>query len=452
MRKKLPCLLLAGALALGLAACDAAAPGQTSAQPVETDAPTRPVGSAPPSLALGLPPEPTDPPPAEDGLPDRDYRPWQTAYMEFLAALLRTDEDTRGMVTESGEYYWPAYEGLAVDDRGVCCLDAGRALGMTLVMAMGSESYSLYDVDGDGVPELFVKYGSFEAAYTTQCYTYRDSQVVCIGEFSSGHSSLYTCPGKSAVVRSEGHMGYHEVYEYPMEDGRLTGEREIFIEERVDFYTDTDEIVPGAEYIESFYTRRGGYDRSYWTGRSPYSAGKALLLPICDYYDGTAATGDSSEQARKAILAALNGETEVYGASGDHFNGDIGPAVWEEYVRILTDVPNAQTTAQITDHVWLDMNGDGQEECLLRLRAVTTRGEETWSGASLVILSVQDGTVFAYCANSYGYDMEFCTDGTIQRYGGRAALSFWQDQCYEYTVRGDASAQPVEWLDGPPAG
>ena len=448
MRKKLPCLLLAGALALGLAACDAAVPDQTSTQPVETDAPTRPIGSAPPSLALGLPPEPTDPPAAEDGLPDRDYRPWQTAYMDFLSGLARADEDTRGMVTESGEYYWPAYEGLAVDDRGVCCLDAGEPMRMTLVMALGSESYSLHDVDGDGVPELFVKYGSFEAAYTTQCYTYRDGQVVCVGEFSSGHSSLYTCPGKSAVVRSEGHMGYHEVYEYPMEEGVLTEEREIFSEEKVDFYTATDEIVPGAEYIPWFYTRRGEDDTwSDWRGRDPYSLGKALLLPICDYYDGPAVTGDSTEQAREAILAALKGEAEVYGASGDHFNGDIGLAVWEEYIRILMDVPNAKTTARVAAHFWLDLNGDGQEECVVRVESEIQRDEETWGGEELVILSFQDGTVYAYTLHE-----EFLADGTIWNYSIRTALSFWRDQCYEYAVEGDSAAQPVKWLDGSPAG
>ncbi len=454
MRQKLTCLLLSGALALGLAACAAGeeAPGQTTSQPAETSAPSQPaesippsqpVETVPPSEATSLRPEPSGPPALEEDLPQRDYQPWQVGYMDFLTALAQAELDTREAEA--------AYAGLAVDQRKIYCMDAGEELGMIQVMAMGSEYYYLYDVDKDGVPELFVQYGYCEAAFTTQCYTYRDGQVVCIGEFDMGHSALYTYPDKSAVLRSEGHMGYSEVYEYPMEDGVLTEERVLFTEEDVRDYTPTDEIVPGAEPIRWLYTRRGEDDQSYWTGRAPYSAGKALLLPICDWGVGRPATGNSSETARTAILAALRGEGEVYGASGDHFNGDVGPMPWEEYVQTVTAVPNAQVTANVTAHFWLDMNGDGQEECVLHLESEVQRSEETWSGEDMVMLSEQDGVVYAYCFDFYDRD-SIRTDGTIQEYDGRLALSFWKDQCYEYYVEADGSAPAVKWVDGPPAG
>ena len=231
----------------------------------------------------------------------------------------------------------------------------------------------------------------------------------------------------------------------------LTEERLLFSEEDVRDYTPTEEIVPGAQFIRWLYTRRGEDDDSYWTGRAPYSAGKALLLPICDWGVGRPATGDSSETARGAILAALRGEGEVYGASGDHFNGDVGPMPWEEYVQTVTAVPNAQVTANVTAHFWLDMNGDGQEECVLHLESEVQRGEETWSGEDMVMLSEQDGTVYAYGFHHY-YDAVFHADGTIQNYDGRLALSFWKDQCYEYYVEADGSAPAVKWVDGPPAG
>lgn len=439
MRKKLPCLLLSGAMALSLAACAPAG---------EEPGPSPSLTTPPPESSvqvLATPtPEPTAPPEtaADFDLPDRDYQPWQAGYMEFLTALLQAEQDTREDAV--------AYAGLAVDQRKIYCLDAGEKLGMIQVMAMGSESYYLYDVDKDGVPELFVKYGSCEAAFTYQCYTFRNERMVCIGEFDGGHSGLYTHPDKSAVLRSEGHMGYKEVYEYPMEGGVLTEERVLFTEEDVREYTPTDEIVPGAEFIRWLYTRRGEEDDSYWTGRAPYSAGKALLLPIANYYDGRPVTGSSSEQARAAILAALSGEGEVYGASGDHFNGDVGPMSWEKYVQTITAVPNAQVTANITAHFWQDMNGDGQEECVLHLESEIRRGEETWSGEDMVMFSEQDGVVYAYCFDFYERD-DFCTDGTIRNYDGRLALSFWKDQCYEYAVP-DASAPAVKWVEGAPAG
>lgn len=453
MKKRSISLLLAGALALTLIAC---APAGEGPGPSPSPAPSAPASAEPSGPALATPapeasveptpsPEPSAPPNLGADLPDRDYQPWQTAYMDFLTALLQAELDTREDAV--------AYAGLAVDQRGVTAefsVYDEPPKPLSFVMSMGSESYSLYDVDGNGVPELFVKYGNCEAAYTTQCYTFRDGQMVCIGEFRSGHSSLYTHPDKHAVLRSEGHMGYAELYEYPMEGGVLTEERVLFTEEDVRDYTPTDEIVPGAEYIEYFYTWRGTQDRSYFTGQTPYSLGKALLLPICDWGVGRPATGDSSETARAAILAALSGEGEVYGASGDHFNGDVGPMSWEEYVQTITAVPNAQATANITGHFWQDMNGDGQEECVLHLESEIRRGEETWSGEDMVIFSEQDGVVYAYCFDFYERD-DFCTDGTIRNYDGRLALSFWKDQCYEYIVP-DTSAPAVKWVDGSPAG
>ena len=451
MRKKLSCLLLSGALALSLAAC----------APAEEEPSPSPLPSAPPPESsvqvLATPtPEPTAQPEAaaDFDLPDRDYQPWQVGYMDFLSGLLQAEQDTREVET--------AYAGLAVDERGVCCLDAGEKLRMTQVMAMGSECYSLHDVDRDGVPELFVKYGDCEAAFTYQCYTWRDGQVVCIGEFYGGHSSLYAHPDKSTVLRNYGQMGCAAMYEYPMEGGVLTEEREIFSEEDVREYTPIEEIVPGAEYIGYCYTQLGEYDtfkgyapESEWhefdDGRPHPSAGKALLLPICDWGVGRPATGNNSEQARAAILAALNGETKFYGACGDHFYGDVGWTTWEEYIQPNGAYLHNDEPLAVSAHAWRDMNGDGQEELLLQV--VTVTGEdngEPWAIESTVMFSEQDGTVYAYFF-SLSERNEFCTDGAIRQYGETWRLSFWKGQCYQYAVP-DTSAPAVKWVDGVPAG
>lgn len=423
MRKRKISLLLCAALALTLAACAPA-----GEEPDLSPSPTPPSPAASePALSTPVPeptpsPEPPAPPlPAEYGVPDRDYRPWQAAYMEFLT-LLQTVKTT----------YEPGGRGEEV----------------------GSESYSLYDVDKDGVPELFVKFGSCEADYFARCYTvYTDplgkDVAVMAAQFPFGHSALYTCPDKNGFLRSEGHMGYHEIYEYgPLEDGSVPPEQEIFREEDVREYTPVDEIVPGAQYIEYFYTRRGAQDNSFFTGKPPYALGNALLLPVADWYDGPAATGNSSEAARTAILAALNGETEVYGASGDHFYGDTGPVTWAEYIQPHGAYPYNNEPLEIWAHAWQDMNGDGQEECLLELR-----GPESGDSSVpyIVVLSEQGGTVYAYFFGFYG-EAELRADGTITNtYGGTVRLSFWRDQCYEYAVP-DTSAPAVKWVEGAPAG
>ena len=59
------------------------------------------------------------------------------------------------------------------------------------------------------------------------------------------------------------------------------------------------------------------------------------------------------------------------------------------------------------------------------------------------------GTVYAYFFGFYDDQEAFRDDGTIRQYDGNLRLSFWKDQCYQYTVP-DSSAQPVEWVEGAP--
>lgn len=466
MRKKLPCLLLAGALGLSLAAC---APAVEEPGPTPTLT-TPPPEASVPVLATPAPepsPEPSAPAEAVEDydLPDREYQPWQTAYMDFLARLRQIETGLPWDYAEDDVD--DLYKGLAVDERGVYVQDFEEKRPLTSIMSIGSESYSLSDVDRDGVPELFVFYGF--NSNTVQCYTWRDSQVVCVGEFHSKDSGLYTHPDKNAVLRAGGRMGYYQLYEYPMEGGILTEEREIFSEGPVDFPTGAEEIVPGAQLIGRFWVQRGERDDERYRapeseglddGRPHPSAGKALLLPIADWQVGSAATGSNSEQARTAILAALNGEKQFYGASGDHFYGDVGWTAWAEYIQPGAAYPWNEEPLEIKAHVWLDMNGDGQEECLLWV--VKSRGEDSgkpWTSEATVVLSEQGGTVYAYF---FGIDESIGTgryddaglrdDGTfISIYGSVQRLSFWRDQCYEYAVP-DASAPAVKWVEGAPAG
>ena len=103
---------------------------------------------------------------------------------------------------------------------------------------------------------------------------------------------------------------------------------------------------------------------------------------------------------------------------------------------------------EIKAHVWLDMNGDGQEECVLQVSEPERADDAVTRSWYTVVLSHQDGTVYAYFFGIY--DLELCADGAFQLdYGGPVRLSFWKDQCYDYAVP-DASAPAVKWADGSP--
>lgn len=51
-------------------------------------------------------------------------------------------------------------------------------------------TYTVYDIDKNGVKELIVKTGICEADYTYEFYTYQDG-LVLLGTAHAGHSGLY---------------------------------------------------------------------------------------------------------------------------------------------------------------------------------------------------------------------------------------------------------------------
>ncbi len=134
-------------------------------------------------------------------------------------------------------------------------------------------SYSLYDVDKDTVPEIFIKIGEFEADYQTKVYTFKNGAAVYIGDFESGESYLCTWPNKNAVLFDYGHMGYAYMSKISIVDGKLVI-KEIFSEDikEDEDYTAADKIVPGAVSIQEYQAV---------SNSPPYTP---MTLPILNYY------------------------------------------------------------------------------------------------------------------------------------------------------------------------
>ena len=92
---------------------------------------------------------------------------------------------------------------------------------------------------------------------------------------------------------------------------------------------------------------------------------------------------------------------------------------------------------------WLEVNGDGQAECVLSLLDA-----DNWPD-QIVILSEQAGTVYAYCLNyKGGYSLD--AEGVFwqEEYGGDSfAVSFDGEQCYTYTALHDRAVPQVEWME-----
>ena len=84
--------------------------------------------------------------------------------------------------------------------------------------------YALFDLTGDGEPELLAGTGTCEADAMWEVWTMKDGQVRRLGEIGAGHALLYDCGGE--LWRVTGQMGQESV-------DKLLWNGEAIVEERV---------------------------------------------------------------------------------------------------------------------------------------------------------------------------------------------------------------------------
>jgi len=70
------------------------------------------------------------------------------------------------------------------------------------------DGYFLTDITGDGIPELWVKYGTCEADYMLDVYTYTSSGLKRLLRTGAGHTGYYGYPNGKYVIAQNAHMGY----------------------------------------------------------------------------------------------------------------------------------------------------------------------------------------------------------------------------------------------------
>ena len=67
------------------------------------------------------------------------------------------------------------------------------------------------DIDNDGVHELIIVRGNYEAEKEISYYTYQNGEAKSIGAFSFGHSCLYKMNNQNYLLQTYGHMGSEEI-------------------------------------------------------------------------------------------------------------------------------------------------------------------------------------------------------------------------------------------------
>lgn len=82
--------------------------------------------------------------------------------------------------------------------------------------------YCLYDIEGDGVPELFVKTGTCEADFVFNLYALRKGTPTLIDELPGGHTYLCGLGEKGTFLLQFGHMEYEKITKYTLSDNKLS--------------------------------------------------------------------------------------------------------------------------------------------------------------------------------------------------------------------------------------
>ena len=344
---------------------------------------------------------------------------WRTAYVEFLENLCEEEK----AVLNIGR---PDY------DPNDYPAQAGNL----------SKEYFLYDLDRDGVPELVIRSNHYRS--DIRFLTVRDGAAAEIGRLDGRYMAFYTSPDQPGIIVRETPKGPVFVFRVWIEDGELCRGEYLYETDLgvrcVDDAFRMEDVVPGAEYI------RGCRTMAEWPEHTP------LTLPIYDYGRETAAAELDPERdgaARAAILAALEEGAAFCAVSGDGCGGDAGWTTLADYLRAGGISEYAEKPLISRRRAWVDLDGDGRRECVLYVEH--DAGDYIQSGY-FVVLSQQEGAVYAYCLNYTG-GSELNTDGVFYDPwyleegidGGAWRVSFREEQCCQYTAAYDEAVPMVEW-------
>lgn len=188
-------------------------------------------------------------------------------------------------------------------------------------------SYSVFDIDKDGTPELFLKVGTCEADYQLKLYRYANGTADCFATLSAGHAVFCGLGKQQAFLIASGHQGYEVVTKYSYDNGKLN--EEILFEDAVQNYHEFS-------YLTSF--ELDDLSGLEWTANEPDN--NQSVLDNYSLEDNVIAeaeiTSDNFEQVvplNKRSEWYDNGIFSSYFASCDHQSN----VTWE-YIGTTSDI------------------------------------------------------------------------------------------------------------------
>lgn len=304
------------------------------------------------------------------------------------------------------------------------------------------EYYCLDDIDKDSVPEFMYFYGTCEADYQLDIYTFNGKEAIFVDTIPAGHSMLYTYPNENGLIQYYAHMGYASAFLYTMKDGKLASQDKAVFEEDINEklmedwdadYTPLSDIFPGAQGISYM-------DLPYSYGLLEYGGIKKIDWGISD--------SEFQDMVDDIIL----NDKEFYAVAAENYyymddNFYNGTRTIEDLYEDPLVVGGTEGERVVKDLYYGDFNNDGQTEAL----AVLEESENL--NRAFLVLSYQNGNMYGYVTRTmYNTDYEV-TDNNIYEilsYGNyKDEFTFCLDQCKKtsYVVTGvDFSEEAKESL------
>ncbi len=335
--------------------------------------------------------------------------------------------ETRALDPEAESAWQQAYLSILNDQR------AKNAALNDPYSDMGAWDYQLYDIDKDGVPELFLHFGSSEAGARADIYTCRDGEAVLLEkEMGTGHTVFCTWPGDNGMLSSWGHMGYGTYTKISLADGKLT--EELLYEEELgpddkDYLPMTD-IVPGTVYISECRIQLDILIYRY----------REIARSLGQARSYVQESGDNAS-VRQRYLDVIREDGMVYGASADGYGGDTGYLSFAEYRTPGMLGRYGHLPLKVQRYAFADVDLDGQEECILQM------AEEAGQECIYVVLRLQEDTVYAYAYNYFGG--EVLQNGMFVDYTlhNPRRMIFDGDECLVYHVQPAQDVDLIQWED-----
>lgn len=293
-----------------------------------------------PLPSVSVSPTPT-PPTADVALTydPEELEPWQVAYIQFL----------------EGE------------------LERGEASFFEDTNSTDMPRYYLYDMDKDGVPELFLIY---DGHYSGIAYTYQQNAVKALNKgteedsFWLVDSVLYSYPNGNGVLRYCASNAWSwQIGLYSLKDGELCFDiliQDSSEEEPREKPIDVQDYYPDSQYLSDYSALVDTPER------------EVSFLPIVNYPAPPKADWiplEQREQEEALVKDVIDNNGWFYCVS-EYGDDSVGWTTLKDYCQ-------ADHTA-VSETQWQDLNGDRAREAVLRL------------SSDGLILSAQGGVVYGY--------------------------------------------------------